>query len=176
MGAPKQPKRKYRRRSPWGGAFGKPIEDLSCRFTEDRDEALRRQLSQDARGQQYEKMLQLKKRYAIEGDTGWRPWYELALAIASEFDQGFKIVDAPPAKGGKTARKWRGGAFGVQLVTEVEMARNTLGKDVKVLSILRQILASAPKRFGKMTLNHLEKIYYDAVRYIEATKQNKNLP
>jgi hypothetical protein len=170
VGAPKQPKRKYRRRSPWGGAFGKPIENLGSKFV---GEPLGGQLSQDARQQQYEKMLRLKKHYGIEGESGWKPWYELALAIASEFDQGFRVVPAPPAKAGKTAPRWRG-VHGLQLLNEVDVIRGILGKDEKLISILERLRHADPRRYGKMEPEALEARYYDAQKHWRTTKQNKN--
>ena len=50
-------------------------------------------------------MLRLKRYYGIEGgehdppvgvapaSVDWRPWYELALAVASELDESLKVVD-----------------------------------------------------------------------------------
>ena len=66
--------------------------------------------------EQSKKMCRLKQHYGIKGETGWRPWYQLALAIASELDDGLKIIDPLPK--GKTAAKWRG-AWGIVLLKEV---------------------------------------------------------
>jgi len=166
---PKRPARKYRRRSPWGNLFGDAIEDLGSKFI---GEPLGSQLSQDAYKQQYEKMLRLKKHYGVAGKNAW---YALALAIASEFDQGFKIVEARPSKSGRTARKWRGGVDAIVLAGEVEAARNAIGGNPKLLSILKQFIDEDPKRYGKYSLNHLEKNFYENIKPIKTTKQNKNL-
>ena len=52
-------------------------------------------------------MLKLKERFEIEGEVGYKPWYELALAIASKFDEGLRIVPEVQPDGPKAPR-WKG--------------------------------------------------------------------
>lgn len=100
-------KRRSRRKLPWP-CLGKPIERLGpYDWANDL-----------ARQGQYERMLKLKKHYGIEAEIGWKPWYELALAIASEFDEGLKIVyrEEPGTP------RWKG-ADGYALLKLVEVLR-----------------------------------------------------
>jgi hypothetical protein len=108
-------KKTSRRRVPWGQILGKPIERMFALSRvdelferEERRDEVRREIEQKAFAEQFKKMCLLKQHYEIEGKTGWRPWYKLALAVASEFDDGLKILDPPLAPSGKTAPRWRG--------------------------------------------------------------------
>lgn len=106
-------RRKRRLRPPWGDILGgKPIERYAWSFNKKIDLG-----EQTVQQEQYYKMLRLKRHYAIYGGdydypikgvgpADWLPWYELALAIASELDHSLRIIDA--ARHGKTARRWRG--------------------------------------------------------------------
>lgn len=57
--------------------------------------------------EQYRRMLKLKEHFKIEGEIGYKPWYELALAIASKFDEGLRIVPEVQPDGPKAPR-WKG--------------------------------------------------------------------
>ena len=106
-------RRPSRRRTPWP-RLGKPIErPLSRPYSNKEYEEWSEGL---ARKWQYERMLQIKKHYGIEGERGWEPWYNLVVAIVSEFDDGLKIVDTKvPNK-----PRWKG-ADGYSLVKLVEV-------------------------------------------------------
>lgn len=74
---PKQRKqRRSRRKLPWT-PLGAPIERMPVTGA---DEIARRE--------RFDRMIKLKEYYGIHGERGWEPWYQLAVAIASEFDEG----------------------------------------------------------------------------------------
>lgn len=151
-----------RKRPPWGDILGKPIE----RLFPSEDEKNGRLAQQHAAAEQYQKMLRLKEHYGIEGESGWRPWYQLAVAIASELDEGLTIVNPLPQPSGKTARRWHG-PEGQQLVTEIDVAKQeyiAAGKDITVLALLAEHQQMCP-RYRQMTLQELERAYYRAKRY-----------
>lgn len=141
------PKRNSRKRLPWS-QFGNPIEKYPLD-------------GEEARYEQYQRMLKLKKHYGIDREQGWRPWYELALAIASDFDDGLKIVDYVEPKG-KTARRWRG-VEGRVLITEVE-AVQARHPERSVAWCLKQIKEYKPRLYANMPLRQLEVGYQEAKR------------
>jgi hypothetical protein len=110
------------------------------------------------RRQRYERMLELKKYYRIKGEDA-NAWYELAVAVASEFDDGLKIVDYKPP----TRRSWKG-ANGYQLVQEVQALKETT-KLRTDLECLRYIKAEQTN-YNDMPLPEL------VARYAEAKKHH----
>jgi len=111
-----------------------------------------------ARREQFDRVCQLKEYYGIEGKTGWRPWYELALAIASELDDGLKIIDPRPE--GRTTPKWRG-APGEALLNEVAALKEG-NPNWSVRRCLHQMQKWGA--YGNMSLDAL------CTRYSEAQK------
>ena len=166
-------RRKRRPRPPWGGILGgKPIKRYAWSFNEkiDLGEQMVRQL-------QYDKMLQLKEHYGIYGGDNdypiigvgradWLPWYELALAIASELDNSLRIIDA--ARHGKTARRWRG-LDGLKLLQLVEAHQNFF-PNRSVRWSLEQLRKRLPG-FPQLPLNQLVARYYEAKRHHRTTKR-----
>lgn len=148
---------------PWGNFLGMPIERWFRRDDERQGEAAER----DAIAEQYRKMVRLKEHYGIEGETGWRPWYDLAVAVISEFDDGLKIIDPPPKPTDKKAARWRG-FEGLVLLNEIEALRESVeaevGKKVCVEALLtyHQELC---QRYRGMKPAILKKNYYEALRH-----------
>src|SRR4029077_3940585 len=107
---------------------GKPIVRHAFMFDRkiDRSEGTLRRL-------QYVRMVQLKRHYQIQGGeehdfpikglapAPWLPWYQLALAIASDLDDSLKTDGAQSRS--KTSRRWRGGLEGSVLLDLVEIER-----------------------------------------------------
>lgn len=165
-------RRKRRPRPPWGGILGgKPIERYAWSFNKKID------LGETAKLFQYLKMLQLKKHYKIYGGdydypikgvgpADWLPWYELALAIASELDKSLRIIDAAPH--GKTARRWRG-PDGLTLLKLVEVHRDVF-PNRSVRWSLEQLRKRNPG-FPQLPLSQLVARYYEAKRYHRTTKR-----
>jgi|ERR1043166_9064389 hypothetical protein len=142
-----------RRQRSWGDKLGKPIEQIDGFYA-------------DARREQYNKMLLLKEHFKIQGERGWRPWYALALAIASELDDGLKIVDWV-RKQGRTAPRWRG-AEGIILLQHVEDFKNA-SNSKKLLGQLAYLQQLLPSIYGGMSRDALEKAYYEALRHHRRT-------
>jgi hypothetical protein len=165
--------RKRRPRPPWGKLLGgKPIE----RRVLIRDDKL--DLDEESRERQYLKMQGLFHHYGIVGyvplypkglaDRSWWPWYELALAIASELDDSVKIVDGP--RPGKTAARWRGHE-GAQLIKLVEMMRKAR-PSWSVRRCLREVQQKIdPDSYGRMQLDQLVTRYHDAMTHHRTTKR-----
>jgi len=145
-------KTRSRRRAPWGGLLGKPIERLPPSLmdglcdgkTEDEQNAIRSDEDRRVQALQLEKMLKLLRHYGIAETVGWRPWYELALKIASALDDGLKIVDPPQNRQSKTGSRRRGvaGKVRVEPVAAVQP-----GPDVKLLAVLAELQDLAPPRY-----------------------------
>ena len=161
-------KRRRKSRPPWGNLFGgKPIERRAWYFNQTVD------LGDDlVLKLQHLKMLQLKNYYGIFGGdfdypikgvrpSDWVPWYELALAIASELDDSLKIVDAKPR--GKTAPRWRG-VEGRVLLSMVKAYQDAY-PSLSVRSCLVRLLKRNPA-LGK-SLNQLVVRYYEAKKHFE---------
>ena len=49
-----------------------------------------------------------KSIFKIEGEIGYKPWYELALAIASKFDEGLRLPVPEVQPDGPKAPRWKG--------------------------------------------------------------------
>ena len=173
----KRTKRKARQRPPWGKlADGKPIEDFGRTYhrvkidsenEEDhtkKEQRVQNDFSQMVFNRQYQRMLEIKKHYGIVGENGWRPWYDLALAIASELDDSLKLIDPIPRRTDKTAPRWKG-AEGKMLLDEVKMYLESRPKR-SVRWCLAQFQKMAPRRYGGMSLNQF------VVRYAEAKKHH----
>jgi len=134
-------KRRYRRRAPWGALLGKPIERLPQSLidglcngkTADEQRAIRGGEERRVQALRLEKMLTLLRHFGIAETAGWRPWYELALKLASALDDRLMIIDAPPKKRRETAPRWEDKA----LIEEVVAPQ--AGPDVKVLAVLAEL-------------------------------------
>ena len=108
-----------------------------------------------------------KEQYGIEGETGWRPWYELALALALERDDGLKIIDPPPRRTDEKAAKWRG-AEGLQFLDEFDALREAMEAEVGHEVCVEAVLAEHQEvceRYSKMKPDVLKKNYYEALRH-----------
>ena len=105
---------------------------------------------------QYQKMVRLKERYGADG------WYALALAIASEIDDGLKIIDPPPRRTDKTAPRWD--KEGEYLLELVDCLREEEGGEVKLEYLLMKMQQLFPDRYGKMKLSTLKTRYHEAKR------------
>jgi len=108
-------RRPSRRRTPWP-RLGKPIEGFPRHESDPQWEQWTDELITKW---QYQRMLKIKKHYGIEGVSG-SSWYQLALAVASELDDGLKVVDYKPPR----IRSWKG-ASGYKLVQEVRALKET---------------------------------------------------
>jgi hypothetical protein len=112
----------------------------------------------------YRRMIRLKEHFGIEGETGWRPWYQLAAAIAGERNPAFTIVDPEPAKG-RTAARWRG-AEGLALVQHVEFETEDLraktGKRPKREAVFETLRQLRPDTYGKLSPAHMKTAYHTA--------------
>ena len=105
--------RHRRAKPPWGRLLkGKPIERYGYLLNNKKID-----VTDLARLLQHIKMLQLLKYYEIPGDVptypikgfasaSWVPWYELALAIASDIDDNLKIVDGSPSTNAVARCRW----------------------------------------------------------------------
>jgi len=148
---------------PWGDRLGKPIERFIRRDDPQHGEAAEK----DAIAEQYRKMVRLKEHYGIEGETGWRPWYDLAVAVISEFDDGLKIIDPRPKPTHKKAAKWRG-TEGLVLLNEIEALRESaeaeVGSKVCVEALLEEHQQLCP-RYRGMKPATLKKNYFEALRH-----------
>jgi hypothetical protein len=167
---------KRRRRPPWGNILGRvPIERRGWLF----DEIIELD-DNPIREEQYERMLRLKRYYGIEGgehdppvgvapaSVDWRPWYELALAVASELDESLKVVDTEPRPRGKTARRWRG-TDGSMLLRLVDAVRETRPKR-SIPWCLQEMQKRSPG-LAKIPLPQLVVRYHEAKKHFRATKQ-----
>jgi hypothetical protein len=164
-----QARRKRRPAAPWGKLLGgKPIERQGYVNNKMID------LGEYAQVMQFVKMRTLMGHYNIEGghetfpirglaSPNWLPWYQLALAIASELDDSLKVVDAK--RPGKTASRWRGvdGALLLDLVDIWKMRRPKRS----VRWCLDQVQKEHPEAYGQMSLKQLQ------VRYIEANRHHR---
>jgi hypothetical protein len=166
-----------KRRPPWGGLLGgKPIKRQVWNFDERIDLG-----EEHVRRMQFFRMRLLKEHYNIIGGddeypikgvvaADWLPWYQLALAIASEFDESLKIIDAPRPR--KTARRWRGLEGYVLLQFVNDYRRASPGKSVQWY--LAQLRRRSPKGYGSIPLRTLVVKYQEAKRYWDATKRTAN--
>ena len=57
-------------------------------------------------------MLRLKDHFKIEGNVGGKPWYALALAVASKFDEGAEGSGPMNGTEGEDGTTVEGGAPG----------------------------------------------------------------
>jgi hypothetical protein len=105
---------------------------------------------------QYRKMCRLKEHYGADC------WYALALAIASEIDDGLKIIDPLPRRTDKTAPRW--GEEGDYLLETVDCLREEEGGEAKLEYLLMKMQQLSPDRYGKMKLSTLKTRYHEAKR------------
>jgi hypothetical protein len=169
-------RRRKRKHPPWGNLLGgKPIE--RCDFVGGKKLDLGDGFAQRM---QYRKMRRLIHHFGIVspfplpvypiagvGDASWWPWYQLALAIASELDDSLKIVDGQPR--GKTAARWRGdeGALLLELVDYHRQKR----PGCSIRWYLRRLQTVPPNFYGGMPLNELVVRYHEARRHHRGTKR-----
>lgn len=97
----------------------------------------------------------------------WLPWYELALAIASDLDDSLKIVGVQSRS--KTSRRWRGGLEGDLLLDLVEFWRD-LRPNRSEQWCLKQIHKENQAGFGRIPLKTLKARYYEVKRSRSSTK------
>jgi hypothetical protein len=168
-------RQKRRARPPWGGILGgKPIERHYWRFKKKvaRNDKLLRTM-------QYTRMLYLKRHYGIlggdydypikgVGSADWLPWYELALAIASDLDDSLKIIDAAPL--GKTTPRWRG--FDGLILLDLVEGHQTAFPRRPVRWSLHQLQKQIPE-LRQLPLDHLVVRYHEAKRYHRGTKRSR---
>jgi hypothetical protein len=159
---------------PWGNILGgKPIERHE--FLGDKRLDLGVPLTQEI---QRLKMQRLMRHYCIAGDipalpiagvgdVSWWSCYQLALAIASEFDDSLKIVDGPSRRK-TTAARWRGDEGAVLLeVVDGLQSRPGSARKLSVRSCLRLLQTKYPF-YKSMVLDDL------VVRYCEAKKFHRD--
>ena len=134
----------------WGDMLGKPIERLwrgdllpaIPDLSDLGDPAEIADLSKNKSfADQYRKMCRLKEHYGADC------WYALALAIASEIDDGLKIIDPPPRRTDKTAPRW--GEEGEYLLEMVDCLREEEGGEAKLEYLLMK-LQKLSDRYGKI--------------------------
>jgi hypothetical protein len=160
-------------RAPWGNILGgKSIVRHTFMFDKRID------FGEDAlRLLQYVRMLELKRHYQIQGgDHGfpikglapapWLPWYQLALAIASDLDDSLKIVGAQSRS--KTSRRWRGGLEGMMLLELVEFWKERTNRSIRWC--LERIRKLDPDGFGRIPLKTLVARYHEVKRSRSSTK------
>jgi len=150
---------------PWGDlGDGRPIERLFSKELCSAERRFDELAEKDARSEQFKRMCRLKEHYGIQGESGWRPWYELALALASERDPALTIVDKRPPPTGKTAARWRG-PEGLQLCTQIELMKREYEEAGKPVPTILALLAQHQQeylRYSEMKLEDLDKAYYAA--------------
>ena len=167
-------RQRRRSRPPWGGILGgKIIQRYFWSF----GEKIASDKS-DLRKMQYLKMLKLKRHYGILGgdydypipgvaNADWLPWYDLALAIASDLDDSLKITDAAPPPG-KTTARWRG-FDGLILVELVELHQGAFPGRTVTWSLQR--LRKQMPEFRQLPLKQLVVRYHEAKRHHRGTKR-----
>jgi hypothetical protein len=166
-------KRKQRLRPPWGNILGgKPIERQAWFFND------KIELGDEfVRQEQYDKMRRLATHYQIIGDleypvkgvdTSGLGWYQLALAIASDLDDSFNIVDAPPPT--KTGARWRGpqGLFLLRIVDAIRKNR----PEKSIRWCLNEFRKRTPG-LAQMPLDQLAVRYHEARTYFAATEESR---
>ncbi len=142
----------------WGDMLGKPIERKWRRGYLKKTPALAEiadLYEKKSFADQYRKMCRLKEHYGADG------WYALALAIASEIDDGLKIIDPPPRRTDKTAPRWD--KEGEYLLELVDCLREEEGGEAKLEYLLMK-LQKLSDRYGKMKLSTLKTRYHEAKR------------
>jgi hypothetical protein len=146
----KQRKRRSRRKLYWP-PLGDPIP---CFGSEEH-------FKQQAEAEQYSRMLRLKDHFKIEGNVGGKPWYALALVVASNFDEGLKIRPYAEPKG-ETAPRWKGAPW-QQLKAEVAAVRHH-NTDKRERWCVRWVYEQLPHRFGDLSFEDFYKRYTEAKR------------
>jgi hypothetical protein len=166
---------KRRLRPPWGKLLGgKPIPRFAWNFNNKID------LSEAAQLVQHANMRRLLEYYGIKGSipsypiagvgkADWLPWYELALAIASDLDDSLRIIDPGPP--GKTSPRWRG-LEGLILLELVDAHRAVYPRRSVRWCIIQ--LRNRVREYRQMSLNQLVVRYYEAKRHHNATKRAHN--
>jgi len=149
-----------KRKRLWGDMLGKPIERLWRRDYFKKTPALAGMADLSEKKSfvdQYRKMCRLKEHYGADC------WYALALAIASEIDDGLKIIDPPPRRTDKTAPRWD--EAGRKYVLEiVDCLREEEGGEAKLEYLLMKMQQLSPDHYGKMKLSTLKTRYHEAKR------------
>jgi hypothetical protein len=165
-------RRKRRPSPPWGKLLGgKPIEGRAYVANKKID------LGEYGQLMQWVRMRTLMGHYNIKGGhetfpikgvaaSDWLPWYQLALAIASDLDDSLKVVDAKPPS--RTARRWRGAEGSILLDLVDVWKRRRPNRPVRWC--LEQLRKSFPNVYGQMSLSVLEVRYYEAKQHHRSTK------
>ncbi|HXF53401.1 MAG TPA: hypothetical protein VNK52_04685 [Hyphomicrobiaceae bacterium] len=157
---------------PWGKiGDGKPIERIKLgsgvpQFEKWADE--------EAKAEQFRRMRRVKEYYGIREEKGWRPWYDLAVALASERDPALTVVDAKPPRTDRTAPRMRG-PEGVMLVEQIQCMREdyeALGVKQKLIALLAEHQQEC-SRYRHIPLKDLERMYYRALEYYDTTDKRK---
>ena len=107
--------------------------------------------------ERYAKLPLLLKDYGIAGQTG-RDFMELAMCLAVEFVEGFKLVE--PARKPFRAPGLRTAAAGAQFVAEMEALKEAEG--LNTADAIRLIWKIDRARYGKMKERSLRKRYDEA--------------
>jgi hypothetical protein len=154
-----------RRRPPWGNILdSKPIERHAYVL------GAKIEVGDTARRIQHARMVRLMRHYGIAGrvptypiagvgDVGWLPWYQLALAIASDLDESLEIIDAKPR--GKTAPRWRTeGRVLLRMVDRWRERRPTRS----IRWCLIQMQKEDPEYYGQIPFPTLKARYHEAKR------------
>jgi hypothetical protein len=117
--------------------------------------------------QRVEKLNRLLDYLQIDRSFGQAPYFRLALALAIEFLDGFKIAKKVPAKRGRKAT-WKA-AEGAALVAEVQAIA---GNDrISINAAIKKLIALDPKRYGYYDRDALKARYYEArKRYAKISK------
>lgn len=130
----------------------------------------------EAKAEQYRRMVQLRDHFGISHKVGWRAWYELAVAIASEQNPAFGFVGGPfsnSSKGavskaarGKTTPRWRGfeGHLLVELVDDTRDALEERGIKRVTWKHIAADLASLPG-YSDMSAETLKANYSSAQKH-----------
>lgn len=149
----------------WGPlGDGRPIERLFSQELCSREPRYAEWAEMDAKAEQFRRMCRVKEHYGIAGERGWRPWYELALALASKIDDSLMIVDLPPRPTHKTAKRWAG-VEGKVFVEEIAAMRGqVVDQDATMDTLIKKHQELFP-RYRDMDFDSLKARYYDAVRH-----------
>jgi hypothetical protein len=150
---------------PWVGAFGPPIEHWPGAPREEAEHEL------------WFKMVRLSSHYPDVGNTfadETGAWYQLAVALACELDDGFKIIDAVKPSG-RTAPRWRG-AEGKELLRRVECLQRDdgdgeYGAPLKPVRFYLHQLQRKAKLYPNMPLRELEARYQEARKHHVAKRR-----
>ena len=106
----------------------------------------------------------------VAGPVGQaRDLLKLALALAIDFVEGFKLAKKPRPKRGPKGPNWKG-ADGEALVSEVQalVAHN----QISINKAIQMIIELAPERYGDYPPEDLKNRYYEARKRHTNRRQN----